>query len=77
MNRIKLALLSARKSVNELSVHYDYKLMLPVSILLLLLGYFINNIFGDILLFLGLFGSPLIIYIQGFWSFVIYLIKPK
>ena len=75
MNRIKKSYIQARKNMK--AIDYDYKSMVPVSIFFLILSYFIQNLIGDVLLILGLFGSPLIIFIQGFWTFVIYIIKPN
>lgn len=76
MRRIKQALATAKQTIIKGHSKYEYKAILPVSILLIVAGYFIQNTFGNILLLLGLIGSPLFILLEGFWIFVLSLIKP-
>jgi len=77
MKRITQAYIVARNTISKRNAQYEYKYILPVSVLLLLIGFFLNNIIGDILVILGLIGSPLYFLLEGFWIFIIYLIKPN
>lgn len=75
MNRIKRAY--ALTKSNKKDFKYEYKYGIPWVILLLVIGFYLNSILGNILIFLGIFMSPLIIWLEKFWLFVIYLINPK
>ncbi|OHB14677.1 MAG: hypothetical protein A2431_00510 [Candidatus Zambryskibacteria bacterium RIFOXYC1_FULL_39_10] len=80
--RIKQAYDSAKKSIkkSETSIGFtkkDYLYGFIWTSLLLIIGFFLNNTFGNILIIIAIFISPFVIWLQGFWMFVICLIKPE
>lgn len=82
MERIKKAYTSAKKSIKELenSVGFtkkDYLYGFVWTSLLLVTGFLLDNTFGSILIIIGIFISPFVIWLQGFWMFVVCLVKPK
>jgi|ETNmetMinimDraft_20_1059909.scaffolds.fasta_scaffold47107_2 flagellar biosynthesis protein FliP len=77
MKRIKTAYLKAKKEYLNSSKSYEYKYGLLWAILLIIPGILINNIFGSILIVLGLFMSPAVFFILGFWTFVLSLISDQ
>lgn len=82
MKRIRRAYNSAIESMDKQKarVHLtkkDLRYGLVLMLILLVVGYNIDNYFGTFLIILGLFLSPLPIWISGFWMFVICLIVPE
>lgn len=77
MKRIERSYIKAKEIIRKENARYEYRYVLPTSLLLCLAGYFVRNTFGDILFLLGIIGSPIAFFLQGFWVFVIYLIKPE
>lgn len=73
MQRIKHTYTSARNK----DLKYEYKYGIPWAILLLVSGYLVGNIIGEALIIMGILVSLLLIWLNRFWLFVIYLAKPK
>ena len=76
MKRIKQAYIVAKETISKGDAKYNYRYGFIWTALLLLGGFFLDNILGNILIILGLFMSPLLFWLNGFWMFVISLIKP-
>lgn len=78
MKRIDNAYQKAIEVLTKAHKKYEYKYLIPMSILLLIMGLLLPlGLVGDILIFLAIIGSPLVIILEAIWLFVIYLIKPN
>ena len=76
MKKIKQAYTAAKEIIIKGNAKYNYKYGLIWTALLLLGGFFLDNTLGNILIILGLFMSPLLFWLNGFWMFFICLLKP-
>mgnify|MGYP001558698704 FL=1 len=78
MKRIAIAYLKAKEVLLKEHKKYEYKYLLPTSILLFVVGLLLSEgVLRDILIILAIIGSPVVIILTAFWSFIIYLIKPN